>query len=406
MTDDTRSPSSASACTRGASGAATSSSTAWPPPSDALADAGLELDRHPVRLRRRHHPQRLPRLRRRRHLRPGPRLDRRPRVERLRRLRLGRHGRSTTPGRRSWPACATWRWWSAPTPRPRASSPRSAATARDDPDWLRFHLLGATNPPTSPCTPAAAWISSAPPSEDFAQVKVKNARHGLANPNARYRKEVTVDEVLGSPDGGRPAAPARDLRHLRRRRRLVLTSMEFARAPALGRLRSPLVTHRRRLDGHADVPEHGHRDAELRHRLGRRRSPAARASAFRHVDRRRRLRGGRASAPTTSTWPRSTTCRRPSSSTGTRTSASAARARPRSCCATATPPSAAGSRSTPAAACPASARPSRPRPSPRCASSRGSSGAGRAAARSRGPGSASPPTRACSATARRSIVSR
>jgi acetyl-CoA acetyltransferase len=29
-------------------------------------------------------------------------------------------------------------------------------------------------------------------------VKVKNARHGLHNPNARYRKEVTSDEVLAS----------------------------------------------------------------------------------------------------------------------------------------------------------------------------------------------------------------
>jgi acetyl-CoA acetyltransferase len=35
-------------------------------------------------------------------------------------------------------------------------------------------------------------------SEDFAQVKVKNARHGLHNPNARYRKEVAVADVLGS----------------------------------------------------------------------------------------------------------------------------------------------------------------------------------------------------------------
>jgi acetyl-CoA acetyltransferase len=34
--------------------------------------------------------------------------------------------------------------------------------------------------------------------EDFAQVKVKNARHGLENPNARYRKEVSVDDVLSS----------------------------------------------------------------------------------------------------------------------------------------------------------------------------------------------------------------
>jgi acetyl-CoA acetyltransferase len=35
-------------------------------------------------------------------------------------------------------------------------------------------------------------------SEDFARVKVKNARHGLENPNARYRKEVTVEDVLSS----------------------------------------------------------------------------------------------------------------------------------------------------------------------------------------------------------------
>ena len=35
--------------------------------------------------------------------------------------------------------------------------------------------------------------------DDFAQVKVKNARHGLNNPNARYRKEATVEDVLASP---------------------------------------------------------------------------------------------------------------------------------------------------------------------------------------------------------------
>ena len=34
---------------------------------------------------------------------------------------------------------------------------------------------------------------------DFAKVKVKNSQHGLSNPNARYRKAVTEDEVLGSP---------------------------------------------------------------------------------------------------------------------------------------------------------------------------------------------------------------
>ena len=30
-------------------------------------------------------------------------------------------------------------------------------------------------------------------------MKVKNARHGLNNPNARYRKETSVEDVLASP---------------------------------------------------------------------------------------------------------------------------------------------------------------------------------------------------------------
>jgi acetyl-CoA acyltransferase len=34
--------------------------------------------------------------------------------------------------------------------------------------------------------------------EDFAKVTVKNHRHGVANPKAQFRKELTVEEVLGS----------------------------------------------------------------------------------------------------------------------------------------------------------------------------------------------------------------
>lgn len=69
----------------------------------------------------------------------------------------------------------------------------------DDPDWLRFRLVGATNP-----TYFAMWarrrmdLYGATP-DDFALVKVKNARHGLANPNARYRKDVSADDVAASP---------------------------------------------------------------------------------------------------------------------------------------------------------------------------------------------------------------
>jgi acetyl-CoA acetyltransferase len=68
----------------------------------------------------------------------------------------------------------------------------------DDPDWLRFRLLGMTNPAYFALYARRRMDLYGATSEDFAQVKVKNAKHGLANPNARYRKEVSVAEVLGS----------------------------------------------------------------------------------------------------------------------------------------------------------------------------------------------------------------
>lgn len=69
----------------------------------------------------------------------------------------------------------------------------------DDPDWLRFRLMGMTNPAYFALNARRRMDLYGATSEDFAQVKVKNARHGLANPYARYRKEVSVDDVLASP---------------------------------------------------------------------------------------------------------------------------------------------------------------------------------------------------------------
>jgi acetyl-CoA acetyltransferase len=69
----------------------------------------------------------------------------------------------------------------------------------DDPDWLRFRLLGATNPTYFALYAQRRMALYGATSADFAKVKVKNARHGLSNPNARYRKEVTEDEILASP---------------------------------------------------------------------------------------------------------------------------------------------------------------------------------------------------------------
>lgn len=68
----------------------------------------------------------------------------------------------------------------------------------DDPDWLRFRLLGATNPTYFALYARRRMEMYGATQEDFARVKAKNSRHGLANPNARYRKEFTVDDVLGS----------------------------------------------------------------------------------------------------------------------------------------------------------------------------------------------------------------
>ena len=75
----------------------------------------------------------------------------------------------------------------------------NAGDRPDDPDWLRFRLLGATNPTYFALMARRRIDLHGATPEDFARVKVKNARHGLANPRARYRKEVTVEEVLDSP---------------------------------------------------------------------------------------------------------------------------------------------------------------------------------------------------------------
>lgn len=69
----------------------------------------------------------------------------------------------------------------------------------DDPDWVRFHVLGATNPAYFGMYARRRIDLYGATVEDFARVKVKNARNGLANPNARYRKAFTMDDVAASP---------------------------------------------------------------------------------------------------------------------------------------------------------------------------------------------------------------
>ena len=162
----------------------------------------------------------------------------------------------------------------------------NAGDRPDDPDWLRFRLLGATNPTYFALYARRRMDLYGATEHDFAKVKVKNARHGLLNPNARYRKEVTEDEVLASPVVASPLHLLDICATSDGGAAVVVSSMEFARRHG----HAGPVRVRGDLDRHADLPEHGHRDAELRHRLvGRARAGAA---DLPRLDRRRRVRRG------------------------------------------------------------------------------------------------------------------
>ncbi|HVB93873.1 MAG TPA: lipid-transfer protein [Acidimicrobiales bacterium] len=110
---------------------------------------------------------------------------------------------------------------------------------KDDPDWLRFHLLGATNPTYFALYARRRMELFGATEADFAAVKMKNASHGLENPNARYRKEVTIDEVLASPMVADPLRLLEICATSDGGAALVLTSMEFARRHAGSK---PVVT--------------------------------------------------------------------------------------------------------------------------------------------------------------------
>lgn len=67
----------------------------------------------------------------------------------------------------------------------------------DDPDWVRFRV-GITNPTYFALYARRRMEIYGDTQADFAQVKVKNAEHGFANPNARYRKKFSAADVAAS----------------------------------------------------------------------------------------------------------------------------------------------------------------------------------------------------------------
>ncbi len=99
----------------------------------------------------------------------------------------------------------------------------------DDPDWLRFRVLGATNPTYFGLYARRRMAVHGDTPEDFAQVKVKNSAMGALNPHARYRARVTAEEVAASAVVADPLRLLDICATSDGGAALVLSSMEFAR---------------------------------------------------------------------------------------------------------------------------------------------------------------------------------
>jgi acetyl-CoA acetyltransferase len=106
----------------------------------------------------------------------------------------------------------------------------NAGERTDDPDWLRFRMLGATNPTYFAMYARRRVDLYGATSEDFARVKVKNARHGLGNPYARFVKDVSVEDVLASPMVASPLRLLDICATSDGGAAVVLSSMDYARS--------------------------------------------------------------------------------------------------------------------------------------------------------------------------------
>lgn len=68
-----------------------------------------------------------------------------------------------------------------------------------DVDWLRFRLLGLSNPAYFGLFARRRMALYGDTEEDFAAVKVKNSLHGSKNPNARFTKIFSNEDIEASP---------------------------------------------------------------------------------------------------------------------------------------------------------------------------------------------------------------
>ncbi|MFC2070024.1 hypothetical protein ACFLTB_02465 [Chloroflexota bacterium] len=71
--------------------------------------------------------------------------------------------------------------------------------AKFDNDYFRYVMAGETNPGYWAMEMRRRMYDCGTTEEDMAMVKVLTSKGGVHNPNARYRKEYTLEEVLESP---------------------------------------------------------------------------------------------------------------------------------------------------------------------------------------------------------------
>jgi len=102
----------------------------------------------------------------------------------------------------------------------------------DDPDWVRFRL-GFTNPTYFALYARRRMALYGATERDFAAVKVKNAAAGSENPNARYRKKFTVEEVLASATVADPLRLLNICATSDGGAALVVSSLDYARRRGL-----------------------------------------------------------------------------------------------------------------------------------------------------------------------------
>lgn len=106
----------------------------------------------------------------------------------------------------------------------------NAGDRPDDPDWLRFRLVGATNPVYFALHARRRMDLYGATKADFAQVKVKNSQHAVHNPYARFTKEYSVADVEASPTVSDPLRLLEICATSDGGAALVVSSMEYAKA--------------------------------------------------------------------------------------------------------------------------------------------------------------------------------